>query len=92
MSNFQSYFKTFLPNLYQEAHQLGEYPKPNFAEKNLEKPDHSKIKIDIYEMQLISNALIAYARLLAQKNEEKRSEQVRDLEKKFYSYLLRSEI
>jgi hypothetical protein len=92
MSNFQSYFKTFLPNLYQEAHQIGEYPQPNFTQQSLEKSDNSKIKIDIYEMQLISNALIAYARLLAQKKEEKRSEQVRELEKKFYSYLLSSEI
>lgn len=53
-----------------------------------QQPLQAKLAISIYEMQTISNALIAYAKLLANKEEKARARDVRNLEKKVFEQLL----
>lgn len=49
---------------------------------------HTKMAITIYEMQTISNALVAYAKLLNKKNENSKAQDARKLEKRIFDQLL----
>ncbi|HAI77292.1 MAG TPA: hypothetical protein DCM08_13735 [Microscillaceae bacterium] len=103
MNTFSQNLKNlFAYSFVQSSSQDFESPQPNpsaeptteatptgsFAKAPHKQPLQAKLAISIYEMQTISNALIAYAKLLANKEEKARARDVRNLEKKVFEQLL----
>jgi len=72
--------------LFAEQHSVTttQTPPSNWQTNAL----HTKMAITIYEMQTISNALIAYAKLLNKKNENSKAQDARKLEKRIFDQLL----
>jgi len=81
MNTLNFAIKNIIPYFFSQSQSAKNAHSANIFNKN------PRVTVSLYEMQTISNALFAYAKMLEQKHEEQKAKETRGLEKRIFEYL-----